>query len=316
MNASRSSPSCFICVSSPILFIVQFIFAVKTYCYHSRPSSTPSFYNSILLSRGAFIFTVILTIKSCLSISITGIENFNQFLTSLLIVVDTFTISFILINVQFTQTKQIIHFNGVLLITKKKIGSDRIVDETFQNKIYSIILQYCIPFFTIILIIIFRILFSSKNWDAEIIFQVVTVLGIFLINMSLFVSVLFSLEIYLLLFKKCYLEIKNILTQTNVKNLTKDIKELQKFHHSIFVNFHLLCRIFNTHAMLFLFCGCLVLVGNFYLFVSYIQEHQPYTIEELIRFVLCFLGIFGSLIILFKIQDLRDQVRRFGFIGV
>ncbi|XP_044270063.1 uncharacterized protein LOC123014844 [Tribolium madens] len=55
-----------------------------------------------------------------------------------------------------------------------------------------------------------------------------------------------------------------------------------------------------------MFYGCLLLIGNFYLFVNFIQESTPYTIEELLSFVLCFFGGFGSIIVLFKLQELNS----------
>nr|XP_015833217.1 PREDICTED: uncharacterized protein LOC103312264 isoform X3 [Tribolium castaneum] len=307
MNWLNSSSHCFICASYPISFIVRFVFAVKTYCYHSRPSVSPSYYNSILLSRCVFTATVFLTVKNFLSVFLTETSSFNQFLTLMLLVLDTFAVACVLVNVKLTQNYQIMHFNGILLIIQKRVEqfNKHIVDEMFQAKIYSILFKNCIPFFLVFALILAIIFYSRANFNAETIFEALTVSVIFLVNMSLFVSVLFCLEIYVLLFGKCYIQVKQILGHDNLKSLAKHIQHVQVFHHCVFLNFRLICRIFKVHVILFMFCGCLILVGNFYLFVSYIQECKSYTNEELVRFVLCFFGVFGSIKVLFKLRELH-----------
>jgi hypothetical protein len=123
------------------------------------------------------------------------------------------------------------------------------------------------------------------------------------------------IEIYLLLFGKCYQEIEKLLIEveenvnTTTRFLKKRLKQLHRCYLSVFANFRKMCTLFNSEMVLFWFFGCVIMVVNLYNIIFCIQKHTTFTDEASVIFILSIFGVVGAIVVVVKIQQLQNVVR-------
>jgi hypothetical protein len=320
MDLTERSNNCLVCAIHPILFIVRFnIFTVRSFCPHSRSRLSPHQY---LLRSGPFsllaiISVVYLLLRSYIILSRLSEVTGNEMMTSIMMVTSNLTTSLIIIFVQFSLNEYIKHLNGLLYIIEYQstFQVNETVDEIFKRKMYTMVYKYYLPYFAMSVVVVAKSLYNYEDLTADTILTLITIFTVMFTVLSIFLIVMLYIEIYLLLFGKCYQEIEKLLIEveeninTTTRFLKKKLKQLHRCYLSVFANFRKMCTLFNSEMVLFWFFGCVIMVVNLYNIIFCIQKHTTFTDEASVIFILSIFGVVGAIVVVVKIQQLQNVVR-------
>lgn len=314
--------TCFICAIRPVMFVAWInTFTATYFCAHTRPSSYPHFQKLNFLSGLALFSSVILTISLGITIAKLHRLKFNDLLLSIMMVQTTLITIIITVSLQINMNLQINHLHGLIYIVenRRKYGIHEFFDKQFQRDIYKMLLQFCLPYVFLTVVILGSSLYNFQNLDEDLILKIITLLINIFSNLSNFLVTICFTDIYVILFQKCYQKIVATLMkhrddQPKVKinfPLRKKLQILQSLHSDIFANFQSLPRLFSSKLLLFWIGFCTILVGNFFLIVKCFKEQRPHTDEEILSFVLYITAFMGSSVFFQKLQKLHDGVSNF-----